>query len=158
MSLKSIRTLALVAMILRAAALVAQMAILVINWRVALLRVLFELAPFAVCLIYMIHTRRLRTDRASRTSVIVLTILTGVLSLGGNLLGDTLTGALVNQAIRSGLMSGYELARISTINSLTSTLLSIPALILMSLSMGGFCNRAGRLNAVATGQQTERGD
>ena len=143
MSLKSIRTLALVAMILRAAALVAQMAILVINWRVALLRVLFELAPFAVCLIYMIHTRRLRT---------------GVLSLGGNLLGDTLTGALVNQAIRSGLMSGYELARISTINSLTSTLLSIPALILMSLSMGGFCNRAGRLNAVATGQQTERGD
>ena len=29
-------------------------------------------------------------------------------------------------------MSGYELARISTINSLTSTLLSIPALILIN--------------------------
>ena len=150
MSLKTIRILSTIAMIIYAVSLALHTAAwvyeLTLNWQMALLNASFYhgLILFALSLVLMLMVRRLKTDRASKKCVIVLVSVLGgwqLLSFGLSFL----FARLFNVYIDLGSISWYSFSVFSNINSIANAVLNGPALVLMVLTMGGFCNRAGRL-------------
>ena len=150
MSLKTIRILSTIAMIFYAVSLALHTAAwvyeLTLSWQMALLNASFYhgLILFALSLILMLMVRRLRTDRASKKCVIILASVLGgwqLLSFGLSFL----FARLINAYVDLGTISVHSLVVFSYISNIANVVLNGPALVLMVLTMGSFCNRAGRL-------------
>lgn len=158
MSLKTIRILSRIAFILYAVAFALTLLVTVLQTPILrswygrenppyvfpLPHVINAVIRFSISLVFMILVNHLRTDRASRTAVLVIGIVLGVhLALGYP------ESIFYNMSIVNALSMEHSFCY-SLLNSLLSWLniLTTPAYFLMVLAMGGFCNRAGRLNAV----------
>ena len=116
------------------------------SWQMALLDFSFYhgVILFALSLVLMLMVRRLKTDSASKKCVIILVSVLGgwqLLSFGLSFL----ISYLFNVYIDLGTISWYSFSVFNNINSIANVVLNGPALVLMVLAMGGFCNRAGRL-------------
>ena len=149
MSLKTLRILSTIAMFFYAVSLALLTAgwvyELTQSWQMALVDLQFYhgLILFALSLILMLMVRRLKTDGASKKCVIILVSVLGgwqLLSFG---LGF-LISYLFNIYIDLGVISAYSIS-FNNMNSIANVVLNGPALVMMVLAMGAFCNRAGRL-------------